>query len=900
MSVHRNFPKSPYEILDPGVRWYPGGDLISEKGGLKTLLPPLVHSLRIKVKEWRDNNYDGASETSKALLNQWFNTKHFLPALDGTMRLFRYYFAQREAVETVIYLHDVVKIKDIYDLMRFDLTGRVSAGLFDENWIRYVIKMATGTGKTKVLSLIVAWSFFNKLYEEESDLSRNFLIITPNIIVLDRLKVDFEGLKIFFEDPIIPPNGYEGRNWRDDFQLTVHIQDEVNIIRKYGNIFLTNIHRVFDNRKKAASVEDLNTSEYFLGPNPVVRTLDSKIDLGDIVRDIDELMIMNDEAHHVHSPSLTWFKSIQDIHNNLIQTDSHLSMQIDVTATPRHQDGAIFVQTIVDYPLVEAIYQNVVKQPVVPDSASRAKLVEKKSINFCERYEDYLLLGYLEWKKAYEEHQKVGKKAILFVMTDDTKNCDQVGDYLATTFPEFKDSVLVIHTRNNGDIVESTTGKNKQELEDLRKKANEIDFNKYKAIVSVLMLKEGWDVNNVTTIVGLRPFGRGKGSNILPEQTLGRGIRRMYRNEDVTEYVSIVGTKPFLDFVESIKSEGVILERMEMGEGTKPKSPMVIEIDNENTKKDIENLDIKIPILTPRIQRDYKNLSELDLIKFDHTKVKLIDFSETEQREIIFKYLVTSEQNGELETHHMTVLTSDSIVDYSSVIGYFTRFIMKELRLISGYDILYAKVKEFIQDHLFVKEVKLDNLNVLRNLSEIEANKTVIQTFKRKINELTVVDSGESQVINYIKLSNSRPFITTDQEYIIPKKSVFNKITGDSHLELAFAAFLENCDDIISYGRNYFAVHFKIDYQNADGNISNYYPDFFVKKTIKEIYIVETKGQEDLDVPLKIARLKQWCEDINNIQSEVTYDFVFVEEEDFYKYEPRTFTDLIRNFTKYK
>ena len=122
-----------------------------------------------------------------------------------------------------------------------------------------------------------------------------------------------------------------------------------------------------------------------------------------------------------------------------------------------------------------------------------------------------------------------------------------------------------------------------------------------------MMLKEGWDVKNVTTIVGLRAFGGGKGSNILPEQTLGRGLRRMYRDQDISEFVSVVGTEAFMDFVESIKNEGVELDRKEMGAGTKPKSPLVVEVDQDNTKKDIDKLDIKIHILTPRIHREYKN-----------------------------------------------------------------------------------------------------------------------------------------------------------------------------------------------------------------------------------------------------------------------------------------------------
>ena len=178
-------------------------------------------------------------------------------------------------------------------------------------------------------------------------------------------------------------------------------------------------------------------------------------------------------------------------------------------------------------------------------------------------------------------------------------------------YPEFnaQDSILVIHTKDNGEISESSSGKSKEELEKLKKAANEIDKpeSPTKAIVSVMMLKEGWDVKNVTTIVGLRAYS----SKILPEQTLGRGLRRMYRDQNIPEIVSVIGTDAFMEFVESIKNEGVILERREMGEGTAPKAPIVIEVDRDNSRKNIGELDIQIPVLTPRIFREYKNLSEL-------------------------------------------------------------------------------------------------------------------------------------------------------------------------------------------------------------------------------------------------------------------------------------------------
>jgi type III restriction enzyme len=894
MALHPSFSDDPHAILDPAIRWFPADEAL-RTSSFEKLLPPLVPTLRKEVKAWRDRGYDGASETSKSLLRWWFVEQHLLPKADGTLQEFQYFFAQREALETIVYLYDVVGVKDKYDLMRFDSSGAVSSGMFDETWRRFVVKMATGAGKTKVLSLVLAWSFFHKLYEVDSKLARNFLVIAPNIIVLDRILKDFDGLKIFFHDPVLPDNGFDGRNWCDDFQLTLHVQDEVRVVRKTGNIFLTNIHRVYAGNESIPTADDEDTMDYFLGPRPTGGTTDRKVDLGMIVRDIEELVVLNDEAHHIHDPRMAWFKSIEDIHHRLLQKDSALSLQVDTTATPRHNNGAIFVQTVCDYPLVEAISQNVVKHPVLPDQASRAKLHERQSAKYTEKYADYLHLGVIEWRKAYDEHEKLGKKTILFVMTDDTKNCDDVAAYLEGTYPDLKDAVLVIHTKNNGEISEASSGKSKEELDALRRLANEIDGmgNPYKVIVSVLMLKEGWDVRNVTTIVGLRAYS--SKSNILPEQTLGRGLRKMYPGR-VEEYVSVVGTDAFMDFVESIQAEGVVLERKAMGEGTGAKTPLVVEVDHENKQKDLDKLDIEIPVMTPRSYREYKNLNLIDPANIEHQQQLYLQFSDEEKREIVFKDITTG------EITHTTVLDVAGVTDCTSVIGYFAQTIMKDLRLVSGYDLLYPKVKAFVRDHLFGQTVVLEDANTLRNLSELAATKTIIEGFKKAINALTVQDKGNAEIRDRIKLRQTRPFVTKDQGFLVPKKSVFSRIIGDGNFELEFASFLDSCGDgdIVSFAKNYLAVGFKLDYVNADGDISNYYPDFFVKVSEREIFIVETKGLEDLDVPLKMARLKQWCEDINKAQNDVRYDFVFVDEEAFKKYRPGTFAALVKSFREYK
>ncbi|MEZ5328022.1 MAG: DEAD/DEAH box helicase family protein [Verrucomicrobiales bacterium] len=904
MALHPDFPSSPYAPLEPAHRWFPADEALRESAYEK-LLPPLVASIREEIDAWRRDSYLGVSETSRALLIHWFETEHLLENADGTLEPFQYYFAQREAVETAIWLYEVRAARDKFDLMRFDASGSISANMFAEDWPRYVLKLATGAGKTKVISLLIAWCYFHKLYEKDSDLARNILLIAPNIIVLDRLRADFDGLKIFFNDPILPDNGNAGRDWRDDFQLTLHLQDEVRLHQPVGNLFLTNIHRVYLHDVPEPSLNDDDLRDYFLGDafgdQPSGKTTDSKTDLGEIIREIDELAVFNDEAHHIHDPRMAWFKSIQDIHHRMLQKDLRLALQIDVTATPRHDNGAIFVQTVSEYPLVEAIHQNVVKHPVLPDAGSRAKLREKKSSIFSERYADYLQLGVEEWRKSYEEHEKLGKKAVLFVMVDDTKNCDEVGEQLQKIAPELEGRVLVIHTKKNGEISESTSSKAKEELELLRKQSNEIDSwdSPYKAIVSVLMLKEGWDVKNVTTIVGLRAYVAK--SNILPEQTLGRGLRRMYFGSEIRETVSVMGTPAFMDFVESIQSEGVTFEHVPMGAGQVRKDSLVVEVDTENADKDIAPLDIALPKLGRRFHREFDGLVELDPCSFSNAKLPLKPFTEEETREIVFKRMLDS------EIDHTIHLDSGGVADYRSVVAFFARQILKELRLVGGYEVIYPKVRDFMRDHLFEGDAAdLEDPVVLRNLSEPEVGKLIFDTFKAAINTLTLHEQGGTpEVEGHLRFSETRPFRTEHRPFVAAKRSVFNRIVGEARgggFELAFAAWLDDtAPDVQAFAKNYLAVGFKLDYIKADGDLSNYTPDFIVRTDDGTIWIVETKGCEGIDVPNKMARLKQWCEDATIADEDDTqYHFVFVDQEGFEKHTPASFAALTASFLKYK
>ena len=574
------------------------------------------------------------------------------------------------------------------------------------------------------------------------------------------------------------------------------------------------------------------TSSAPFGPKPVGKTTDSNTDLGEIVREIDELAVFNDEAHHIHDNRLAWFKCIQDIHHRLLQKDLRLAIQVDVTATPRHDNGAIFVQTVSDYPLVEAIAQNVVKHPVLPDAASRAKLAEHKSPIITEKYADYLQLGVEEWRKSYAEHEKLGKKAVLFVMVDDTKNCDEVGAYLEKICPELQDAVLVIHTKTNGEISEAASGKNKEELELLRKQSNEIDTWKspYKAIVSVLMLKEGWDVRNVTTIVGLRAYAAK--SNILPEQTLGRGLRRMYFGSDQRETVSVMGTPAFMEFVESIQNEGVTFERVPMGGagGRERQDSLVVEVDSEIAGQGHRCARYRAAAPDAAASTgSSRTWTELDPARFGNAKLPVKPFTPEETREIVFKTML----DGEVD--HTINLDGSGPADYRSVVAFFARQLLKDLRLVGGYDQLYPKVQD-VHARPPVRPCRRsrrsgDPAQPVGAGSRQGALRSLPRRHQR------ADDPRQRQLAHRGAHPAARHAALPHRAARLPAWPRRRCSTGSSAranadgLELAFAAFLETAPDVQAFGKNYMAVGFKLDYVKADGELSTYTPDFIVRTT---------------------------------------------------------------------
>jgi type III restriction enzyme len=300
------------------------------------------------------------------------------------------------------------------------------------------------------------------------------------------------------------------------------------------------------------------------------------------------IVVLNDEAHHTHDEESEWNRVIRRLGADV---PKGLAAQMDFSATPRHSKGALFTWTVYDYPLKQAIIDNIVKQPI---KGIATGISERPSKFASTRYQAYLTAGVERWREYRDQLGPLGKKPILFVMMNDTSEADDVGDWLRTKYPsEFGgDKLLIIHTDKTGEV-------SKKDLEKARELARKVDEEEspINCIVSVMMLREGWDVQNVTVVVGLRPYT--SKANILPEQTIGRGLRLMFRDMATTyrERVDVIGNKAFIKFVEQLeRDEDMQLETFQVGKDRL----QIITIMPDPAKMD---KDIAVPVLSPILAR---------------------------------------------------------------------------------------------------------------------------------------------------------------------------------------------------------------------------------------------------------------------------------------------------------
>lgn len=811
---------------------------------------PLVAKVREAVDAWRAGGYPGASATSTRLLQHWFLDEH-----QSEGQPFRWYFAQQEAVETLIYLHEVARTRTLADLVGHFASEPVPVS--PQDFPRYVVKMATGSGKTKVMSLAVTWAYFHALREEVSSLSSTSLLIAPNLIVYERLREDVEHARVWSTDPLVPAE------WRHDFDLQVCLRGDPVPLQAPGVLMLTNVQQLYD---RPAPLPD-NPLDALLGSKPPKDLTAPEPPLHQLAAR-GRVLVLNDEAHHLHDEvkgdagePLQAIQSIQRLHKL-----SAVVAQLDFSATPRNNQGRIFPETVVDYPLAQAIDDGIVKRPVIGEITGGAP--EVTSDDAAVRYRQRILTGVEKWREFRAALEPAGKKPLLFVMAEDTTSADQIAAYL-DTLQGLTGKVLTIHV--------NLTGKGKgevrtTELEQARQWAREVDRddNPYSAIVSVLMLREGWDVRNVSVIVPLRPLSAKNA--ILPEQTLGRGLRRMTPPGAADETVVVIEHEAFRELWDrALDDEGLEIERKPTDE-VRPQA-QIVAVEPERLA-----YDIAIPLLPRLLTRQASGLASLRPEDLPARALPLPDELRSTEVDYVGRDMLTG-QEVERATYAL-----DRPQDPVAVLAWFVNEVQRDARLTGQFAVLAPLVKGYLEGRAFGGPVDLADPLVLQSLEVPAVRETVLAVLRQAVDEATL--QRDEVVVTEAKellLSTTRPFLWSGETAVV-SKSVFNLQPCDSGLEVSFCSFLERCPDVAAFAKLAREVRFSLEYRAEGGRLAYYYPDFVARLTGGEHLLVETKGLVDLDVPHKDERAARWAVDAS-VASGVRWTYLRVDETPFRTHE---------------
>ena len=396
------------------------------------------------------------------------------------------------------------------------------------------------------------------------------------------------------------------------------------------------------------------------------------------------------------------------------------------------------------------------------------------------------------------------------------------------------------------------------------------------------MLREGWDVQNVTVVVGLRPYTAK--ANILPEQTIGRGLRLMFRDlpNDYAERVDIIGNKAFLDFVDDLeKLEEIKLDTFEIG---KDKLRILTILPLADRKE----FDIGLPVLTPSLIRK-KSLAEeiagLDVMSF---QTIVLPMSEDDATAKTFRYegydIITLKKLIERDYKVPESQTAQE------VIGYYARRIAEAVKLPAQFAALAPKVREFFEDKAFGHSVDLNDPAIVKAMNTAIAHYVCVSVFKKALQELAIDEQTPELLEPARMLSSCQPFPWSRPVWE-GQKCIFNFVPCDNDFEREFAKFLDNATDVKAFAKLPRAFGFAIEYTDSAMNLRNYEPDFVAIDKSGTHWLLESKGQENVDVLRKDVAAVRWCENATNL-SETQWRYVKVPQKEFDALQPSRLSDL--------
>ena len=897
--------------------------------------------------------------TTQELLKFWFSEEYC------SLRVRNFHIGQRQAILNIIYLHEVMGVKAVLDFYSGEndlLTDFDTLNQPKYQMPKYAVKMATGTGKTWVMHALLIWQMLNARHEEipSGRFTKNFLIVAPGLIVYDRLldafcgriergtnSRNFETNDFYLNQDVFIPN-YLRQEVFSFIQNNVVTKEE-GIGRKTtgdGLIALTNWH-LFENQTDDVvpneEEEELNDKTLVDALLPIRPGTTAGNDLGMLDRrylrgseleylaELNDIMVINDEAHHIHelrdNDEVEWQKGL----NIIAATKGEQFFQVDFSATPYEQRGTgnnvqkiYFPHIIVDFDLATAMRNGLVKTLLLD---RRQELTELETLDYKAKRDDrnkvcalsdgqrlMLRAGLTKLKKLEAEFTKLDEKKNpkMLVICEDTAVSPFVEHFMIDEgiAPE---EVVTIDSNKKGEVNEAEWKEIKTQLFDIDK------YKKPKVIISVLMLREGFDVNNICVIVPLRSSE----AQILLEQTIGRGLRLMWRESEYKEIkdenrrlvlnnhqapknyidtLNIIEHPAFIRFYEELINGGLAVIETG-GEDGKGSTGDIIRV---ALRPDYEQFDFSWPII---IRDAEEELTEVDINIDDlepftlYPLEKLRQFWAQDGETFISQEVLTETQFGRYKVT-ADLFTANSYNEYLQKI---LRVITKRFDRISSHKTMQvptmqideakyvAVIDWYIHNRLFLQPFDPfcgNDWKILLSKGAIVTKHIVEVMAKAIYNQQEQIQTTEAAVEER-KFSEVKELKMRQSFSVETHKTIYERQGYPSHgggLEEAFIQFLDRDGEVekflkISESQHTFAI---IYYMRADGLMATYHPDF-IAATSTNIYLIETKGNdkiEDKNVLQKKRAAAEWCKKINKLQPDKRMDrewkYVLIDEKLFY------------------
>ena len=811
----------------------------------------LVNKIRDRVNIWRANKYPGVTGITRQLLEFWN---------DETKRENRFFFCQLEAIETLIWLTEASNSE------KQGIKIPSDGGPFN----RLCCKMATGSGKTIVMAMLIAWQVINKItYPQDARFSKNILVMAPGLTVKSRLQILFPTQ----ED-----------NFYDQFNI---VPESLREKLHRSRIVIHNWHTLMPETDAPKSIVKLgNESD----------TVFARRILG---HDLKNIVVINDEAHHAYRATNEQKKNISktDLEKDKrwiegldkINAARNVTHCFDFSATPFIPTGknvteeTLFKWIISDFSLNDAIESGLTKTPriVIRDNSNefskeyRSRLYHiykddkvkpdlNRNAKEHEKLPDlvtnaYFLLGqdWIETKKIWDK-QDSKIPPVMITVCNKTHTAARIRysfEHDKFGLKELSEIKHLLHIDSTvlGKAEEKDFESSGSDTQNLREMVDTVGKpgklgEQVRNIIAVQMLSEGWDARNVTHIMGLRAFS----SQLLCEQVVGRGLRRTsYEVNSETglfspEYVNVFGI-PFT----FLPHEG--------GIGTTPLPPppttLIEPVSNKAEHK------ISWPNVD-RIHIDYIPKLVVDWTKAEHLKLRSDGIATTVGMAQVLEGKPDPNKMSKIDLYNLN----------------------KEIRLqkivfIAAKDVYddmspdWKGVREFLLVQIvklveeFIYSNKIDVIDVTDD--PLRTKMTILFNMKKVVNHVCDAIKGSSVKKRQIQLNAVKPLkSTSDMRLWYTKKpttyatkSHINLAPHDSGWELGAAQEFELNNNVVSWVKND-RVGFVVKYLYG-GDLKDYWPDFLIRLKNNVTLILEIKGRDNEQNKQKRKNLEEWVNVVN-------------------------------------